>query len=1059
MTTRRLPFLLLMILAVCAGGWLWLDGKPRGGEVREANDAGIAADTEESIRPVLEKEPLPSQEAGVNQREPDPGTSVALRGEVRSATGTAIAGARIRWIALAKHDHESNPCWPDEDWGLARRPEVVAISDAAGLFSFAEPPGGVLNGSVLIASHPDHRVAGLDLEPEGPRTGIVLTLEVAAPIEFEVVDGLGRPQAGARVVHLARARAERGGPRYERFLAQEGETDEHGLVRLAAFAGQQVAWAELGEQCSRPWQGAARSRVRLALGASFTLAGTISFPDREEWEPDYEGERRILVSGETGGLWRPLARLRDVDEGPWGPVRIPLEGVTRYVARLEGAPIRPLDEAFDPPAPGARHTIDFVATKDAELYLFVQDEAERPVVNATATVWWGPSREHHVEGASRPDGYLYLGTFPPGTVEYEVRAPGRESFRGQETVPCYEAVLLTLPKAGGIRGRCLHDGEPVEDFEVIYWREGNPRIPRRQAFFGRSEGEFELDHLSPGAWFVHAATDALLPGAPVSAQVEAERVAEVEIEVPHGFRGHGRVVDARSGEAVADAWIQLYSTGGLLRSFPWGPRRATARNGTFDLDAFVLGSNSLTVGAPGYAEAQVSRVATSATGLDWGDLSLYRPQSLRMTLLGLQAHPEWSPEAFRFSAIGSFPIPPRAFDSTGTVQVDEVPPGDNRLLVTYPDQSYARLQLRLDPDADWDFAFPVGGVKRLDLRVADPEGDPLPVSLWVLVSCQEEGVMVLRGAMTDEEGHVSFEGIRADAVHVATFTEDPALAATRDLSFGGKASLSEELRVGESPLRLRVVDREGAPVSGAWITLRSATDLTIYGTKDTDASGWASLFGVPERPVAMDIRHGIAGRRHGVPIDASLREQEFVLDASGSITLSIHDGDEPLSGVQVRIETPGGITMSEALETDSAGRVRFGPLGEGTFHLACRRNDCWTATLDRTLASDENAQVSLPMRRLADLELSLLDPQGVPVSGADLRLEDLDSATFVGSWIDEGRVQSGTGLTTDSTGKIEVLGLPHGTYGWTVEAPSGPQTGTFRLLVGPRNRVVARLAD
>jgi hypothetical protein len=123
-----------------------------------------------------------------------------------------------------------------------------------------------------------------------------------------------RPTAGASLFHTGKP----GTPTqeqpisiHERFYAQRAVTGASGRIELAPFHGEQAFWAEKGELVSTPWQGLSPSSVDLTLGESFTIGGTITYPDLEEWEPGYEGERRILVFGQTGNLWRPLRESGD----------------------------------------------------------------------------------------------------------------------------------------------------------------------------------------------------------------------------------------------------------------------------------------------------------------------------------------------------------------------------------------------------------------------------------------------------------------------------------------------------------------------------------------------------------------------------------------------------------------------------------------------------------------------------------------------------------------------------------------------------------------------------
>lgn len=1030
------------------------------------------------LRSGLASEPVP-EESGESQGNasssgrrdavnPDAGS--LFQGHVRSTEGQAVPGARIRWLALLPQDTHPNPAWPSPDWGILERPSVEVVSDERGRFAFAQKPDEELNsGSVLVAFHEHFVAGGLDLgaQTESWPENIVLALEPSESIAVEAVDGSGRPCAGATIRHAVRA-PQRGFPgtvrRFERFLSQRVMADSAGRATLGPLPGTQVLWAEARGLMSSPWEGEYASRVVLTLGESFTIGGTLVFPDRAEWSADYVGERRILVAGERGGSWQPLARVRDIGEGAWGPVPVPLAGMERYSVRLEGAPIMPIEEEFEPPEASGHVHFDFVATKEAEIYFFVMDEAEAPITTARATVWWGSEAASrvgpHVEGASRPDGYLYVGTFPAGPIHYRVSAPGHVPFEGQTEVPSREAELIRLMKGGGIRGHCLAGREPVRDFEVIYWREGNAPLKRRQAFSGRDDGGFGLDDLLPGSWFVHAATVSEPPGTPLVVQVRPGRSAEVELTLVHPIRGAGRVVDASNGEPIAGARVQAFSSGGLERSFPWGQPATTGHDGTFELAAFVLGSNHVTVSAVDYADLMVTEVAGSEALLEWGDIALQRPQVLELKLLGTESWVGLRPEDVTVKATRGYPLPVQRFFPDGTVRYENVPPGDHQLILSEPSGAWTSIQLRLDPGKEWRFDHKVAGDRKLELLVLGADRKPLDFTAAVVAACQEEtGCLVVRCRMGDEEGRLEFEGLRGERVQVSVYDSDGVnILAARELVFGDAPTLQAEIRVGEVPLRLRVLDREGSPLPGAWVLARAVSGSAIYGIANTNAEGWTSIFGVPAGQALVDVRHGIAGRRNGVLIDASVREQEFVLDASGAIELCLVDGTLPLVGVATRIETESGLSMSEVKHTDAQGVVGFSSLGEGHYRLSCRRADCWTAVTECELASDAQERREVQMRRLADLELSVLDAHGAPVRGVPVELRSIEFDADVHEWVLAERVTLPTGWTTDDSGIVRVRGLPRGAYAWLVAAEP-PAGGVFELMAGSANAVVARLPE
>jgi hypothetical protein len=415
------------------------------------------------------------------------------------------------------------------------------------------------------------------------------------------------------------------------------------------------------------------------------------------------------------------------------------------------------------------------------------------------------------------------------------------------------------------------------------------------------------------------------------------------------------------------------------------------------------------------------------------------------------------PEDFRCTTLEGHLLPEKRFDSDGQVIYPEVPPGDIRLMVYDPDGSWARLHLRLDPGEDWTFDLKVAGDRKLEIHVADAGGKPLPYVPSVMVGAHEEtGVLVVRVKETSK-GLASFEGIRSSRVQVIVLDTNYNFVASRDVAFGSDAIKSIDMRVGEEPLRVHVVDSNHDPVPGAHVTVRSANGAEVHGIGQTGAEGWAELVGLPSGPLLMDVQHGVVGRSFGNPIDASVRELEFVLEASGSLELGLFDGDAPLAGVITRIQTTAGVTLGDARQTDDEGRVRYESLGQGSYHLACHRTDCWPVTVDEELAPDEQARVRVQMRQLADLAFTLLSSEGLPVSGAEVDFHSDEFDIPIDAWLAEEKIRAPSGLTTDNRGVIRIEGLPRGTYTWSAIVVDQALEGTLDLKPAQENRVSAFL--
>ncbi len=826
---------------------------------------------------------------------------------------------------------------------------------------------------------------------------------------------------------------------------------------MIAFPGDQAFWAEKDDLVSRPWEGLQPHKVVLTLEAAFLLSGTLTMASWADWDPDYRGERRILVSGQHGNLWWPLARLRDVEPGEWGPLRVPLGGYGAFRVRLEGAPIVPIEQTFEPPKASEHRHIEFSAERQEALWLFVQDEQQVPITTAVAEARWeGFFGEQRVEGASRSDGRIFLGSIPPGPVYCRVWAPGYGPAILQTSVPTPDMIVVDLQRGGRLHGKCVFRGEPVEDFETIYSSSGTVRLSHSKTFLGRKDGSFELE-VGTGDWSVYAASPSHPNGKAVSVRVAADADEEILLELPTAIRGGGRVVDPE-GEGVPNARVQPYSSGGMEPTFPWGPPAITDADGRFELEAFVEGSNWITIEAEGLARLQVKSLARSTDFLDWGEIHLARPQALEVSLIGMEWLDGIHPGQIHAYTGEGYILPPTPFDAAGTVRFDAVPPGLVKLAIGMPDGAFSRLDLKLDAGESWAFEHKVAGDRRLAIRVLDARGELLSPPPSVYIAAQEtSGLFVVRWAPTGEEGFAHFEGIRSEQVQALVLDYANQTLATRDIALDPHGERQVDIRIGDHPLRVRVVDGEGVAVTRAWVTLFSADGARVLAVDDTGADGWAELFVVDVGPALLEVRHGIAGMRHGIPIDASVPEHEVILDARGRLELRLVDGGQPLVGVTALLETTGGTALSVPVETDAQGLAHYEPLGQGRYHFAFRRADCWPTVLDIDLEADEQVHRDVQMRRLANVRIAVRNREGLPVSAVAIELHSEEFGDSVASWLAQKRVDSGTGLVSDRQGEIRIDGLPRGGYVWSV---SGAQIGgAFELAPSETGQVLIQLAE
>jgi hypothetical protein len=218
----------------------------------------------------------------------------------------------------------------------------------------------------------------------------------------------------------------------------------------------------------------------------------------------------------------------------------------------------------------------------------------------------------------------------------------------------------------------------------------------------------------------------------------------------------------------------------------------------------------------------------------------------------------------------------------------------------------------------------------------------------------------------------------------------------------------------------------------------------------TDKDGIAIIEGVGARWIDVLVylrEHAIsqttvdlnAGR--GEPIDV-------VVDASGSLDLTVLDGDIPLGNVWVGIcRTQEGPPVLTTL-TDVGGKVDAGELTPGNYVAIVTSPGVWPSHLELE-ARRETPKFEMQVRRLGSVSIQVRR-SGQVVPGASLDLVSGEFGESVSEWVAAGRVKtSTTSLVTDDRGELVVYGIPHGTYSWE-SSISGSPVGSGQVVIEPR---------
>jgi 5-hydroxyisourate hydrolase-like protein (transthyretin family) len=966
--------------------------------------------------------------------------TVTITGFVRSGHGDGIAGSLVDLVCAAREDVEWQGAWHKDDWGVLERKRFATESGPAGGFSFSVPLEDLEEGAVLMATHSDHEagVVCLSERAEWP-SPLEIVLQPARAMTVVVLDEDGQPVSGVTVEHFglaapeqdnaaSRVTAERG----RRMLHRTYITASDGTATFGPFPGVQLLKGRLASMHSRPWRGAWQERVTLRLLPTFEVGGVVSMP---EWEPQrHPGERRITLAAQQRNLWLDLHTIRSVGNGTWGPVVLPLVDADRYRVRLEGAPIVPVEVLFDAPGPGARLKHDLAAELGVELWFRVTDEEKQVIPTASVRVGW-PDRDDFdrwisVEASKTASEQIGVRTVPPGIFRCTASAPGYEprSFSGLETATFETThVAITLKKAARLRGTCVHQGRPVEDFEVIVWRADSDESRSATAFFDREDGRFELDNVPSGDSWV-TATSARTPACePLAMACEPGETVEITLELLDGIKGSGWVLDRLTGLPVEDAGIQMFVKGAGFPVARWGSPLPVNADGSFDLGGFLPGENYIRVVARGYSDQVVMKEASDRGPIDWGQIPLVPKQDFTLVV----EPPERAAGATVLATAGTVKFPRQSFSPDGIAVFPGVSAGTIGISIEERDETYTFCEMNWDPGDDWTLRARLGGPNRVTVSAVSGEGDWMSsVSRLEAAYQSSQGFRTIRTKYPRGESVVEFEGIDAPTVSVQAFDQREEACATSSGVFQD-GHLHLELLRSDGSLLLRVVDPEEQPLSGVRILLTDpqAPGFTLFGS--TDERGECRFKGVPSHEVRVTLHHA-SGSRFGIPLDAGEGTADLVLDASARLELLFLDGEAPLGGVSCAILDPTGSVLASGSVSDEHGRVTISRLGAGPCHLEATRPDCWP-TAFQAQASTEGALIRVQVRRLGDLEVDV-SVSGLPVSGLAVELTSLEFGADVATWIAQERARSG-GLVTDLHGRIRVEGLPRGPYRWRILRP------------------------
>lgn len=548
-------------------------------EVLEASESFPDLSLPDDVRRAL----LPKRLAGVVIRE-----------------GAPVPGAEVR--VVTRRDTRSGPIIThSREW------QSVTKADDEGRFSL----DGLEGEEYVLTSVHGHHVGYLSGSLDNPEglDALRMSLEPGVRVEGRVVDGEGRPVAGAHI-HAGRGCFRHG----SREAGRDGEfywvlTKGHTDITVTAdgyLSATQALDVPVGRSVRKTWTlsraAAATGRVHNAAGAPISgvrLSLTPNPVNRLAGPADAtsDAEGRFTFQDVKPGQYTLLVTNRG-DQAPQTVV-VPFEALDITLAGHSRVYGRVLDDKANPRA-------------DAEIVLF-------PGTTPKGADTWMTRTD--------PQGNFGFADVPAGP--YVLRAYLRDLRHTDQKidVPDKGDLPIDLVFAGGmsIRGRVLgSDGRPLVS-AVIEGTRARGLAAQGDDFVIRntntdSKGRFVLENLTPGPYEVRAARESpKVRGFVTLRTVRAYAGSQdVEIVLPHRVVVTGRVLDSE-GHAVPTARVGRFGRcdGAGVFAVPVAP-------GT---------QSELAISAAGFASRSIHLGELKGVEHNLGDVPLARGVSVRVRVL------------------------------------------------------------------------------------------------------------------------------------------------------------------------------------------------------------------------------------------------------------------------------------------------------------------------------------------------------------------------------------------------------------------------------------------
>jgi hypothetical protein len=935
-----------------------------------------------------------------------------LRGTVRLTSGEPVPHGqvvRVRPLGLGPSKQRSWWTLPGPQ-ALTRYP-IEAGSYPMGVRASLPPT------TLLIASSTGTSPVAQLHTADAPPPDFVLA--PVAPLRVRLVDETGRPVPGANLTHSLLLETPGGAYTH----AEQHTSTPTGEVTVPAHGGLSALVVRTEGLGQALWLGSLQDAPRpltITLRARFAAQGRVlgapSMAALEQCELHLRG---------PGQDWRERLAVRRLGGAEFDFDDLPFLGPGEYILRLQGEGLQPIEQRVQVEAAGQRVGCDFewATGTGVRVVAFDPDGVPQADVEVVA-IWQAQDQWLRYVTRTGDDGRALFEQCADSSIWVRSYAPG---FVDERWGPISVSTLTTdelelwLDRAGRVRGRVEHRGQPVTDFSVTLWGE-DPTQFKTVKFEDRPEGRFEIPGSPIGATRIIASSNDLPACTPRLVEVSQDGTAEVVLELPGTVSAGARVVEAATGEPIGGAVVQAYQEHRGQWLEPWGPALETRADGSFDGLLLSPVTNAIKVSAEGYAAHSSIHSSLQGAQVELGLLTLDRLQEVEVLLVGDGIDfTQYSASIDATPAAG--PVP---FDMEGRALLARVPPGSWMASVFTPGPGLIQSEMRVRAGRPARWQVDLAGGHQLHVRITHADG-PLPSDAWLVADFSGAAGPTAR-LVGIANGRATVPGLPAGAVCLSVIQSNNERLGSFWYEVPDQLQAEVAFHIPAGRRAVQLVDLEGRPMDSVLVIIaRPGDPHGLNLTRTTDAQGTFNLLGIDPQPLLLTVRRGRDSWGGVHPIDMNSQEDPLVVvvDESAQLSVRLLERDQPAVGVGALLYD--GEQAALKTTSDGAGQVHFGRIAPGDYSLVIEAAG-YVRSGAPFSTRVEASELTLQVRRTGNLRLHA-SRGGLSLSGARLELTYGELPELLLAWAEDNGIDLSQ-LLTDSTGNINLTGLPNGKYHW-----------------------------